>query len=372
MVGFRWIQMYFLLLQITEPVAGQLFLYVTVRDGDEVSLPCNSVIDDHENCDSTTWIFSDLGRSPPVVDLVRGGQIVEGAKDKSDRLSVSEKCSLVIKNVTYEDGARYGCRQLRSGRLLGPDAVVHLSVVTSEYLHHDVFKLSCQNNILKHYNNHDYSDEVTLLSLTMSPSSPVTEHEDNDEVTLRCSVWAYEGCEHTVKWLLQGQDVEEDNKDFKTSQSFCSTSLTFLTSHFIYTSRFNSFKCEVKDRDKVQQFSFRNSPSDWWLYVGVALGLAALLIVVVVIVVRCIKTRANQTRVDDKIVLTSNPAQSAPEDRQDPADPEEGVSYASISHPGTNSKAQVRGGEDAVTYSTVNHPSADDNNLYATINQPKK
>ncbi|XP_075940418.1 uncharacterized protein LOC142942118 [Anarhichas minor] len=204
----------------------------------------------------------------------------------------------------------------------------------------------------------------------------MTEDEDNDEVTLRCSVSTFGRYEHTVKWLLQGQDVDKDNKDFKTSQTECSTSLTFLTSHFIYTSRFNSFKCKVTDRDKVQQFSFRNSPSgdktDWWLYVGVSLGLAALLIVVVVIVVRCIKTRANRTRVDDNIVLTSNPAQSAPEDRQDPADPEEGVSYASISHPGTNSKARVRGGEDAVTYSTVNHPTADDNNLYATIDQPEK
>ncbi|KAK9531880.1 hypothetical protein VZT92_011273 [Zoarces viviparus] len=344
MVGFRWIQMYFLLLQITEPVAGQLVVFVTVRDGDEATLPCNSVMDDHENCDSTEWLFDDPRRTAAVL-LVRDGQIHKAAKDKSDRLSVSEKCSLIIKNVTDEDVGRYTCRQLRSGRQQGPDALIYLFGVT------------------------------------------MTEHEDDDEVTLRCSVKTYEGrCRHTVKWLLQGRDIDKDNKELNPSQSSCSASLTFLTSHFIYTSRFNSFKCEVTEGNKVQQFSFRNSPSDentgddtttathWGLYVGVALGLAALLIVVVVVVVvivRCSKTRANRTRVDDTIVLTSNPAQSAPGERQDPADPE-GVSYASISLPGTNSKARVRGSEDAVTYSTVNHPAADDNNLYATINQPKK
>ncbi|XP_068565178.1 uncharacterized protein [Cebidichthys violaceus] len=344
MVGFRWVLIHFLLLQITEPVAGQLSLYVTVRDGDEVTLPCNSLIDDQQNCDSTVWVFIDSRRTLPVVVLVRDGKIVEAAKAKSDRLSVSEKCSLVIKKVTDEDGSLYYCRQFRSEQQQGPDAGVLLSVVT------------------------------------------MTEHKNKDKVMLKCSVSTYLKCDHTVKWLLQGQVVDKDNKDLKTSQSSCSASLTFLTSHFISTSRFNSLKCQVTRGDKVQQFSFRNSPSGettgettgdktgWWLYIGVALGLAALLIIAVT-VVRCIKTRANRTQVDDNNVLTTNPAetQSAPEDRQDPADPEEGVSYASISHTGkTNSKAQVRGGEDAVTYSTVRHPSTADNNLYATVNRPPK
>ncbi|XP_075940082.1 uncharacterized protein LOC142941854 isoform X2 [Anarhichas minor] len=280
-----------------------------------------------KNCDSTEWIF-DAPRRRSAVYLVRDGKIHEEAKAKSDRLSVSEKCSLVIKNVKEEDVGRYDCRQLRSGQLLGENADVFLSVVTSEYLHHDVFKLSCQNNILKHYNNHDYSDEVTLLSLTMSPSSPVTEHEDNDEVTLRCSVLTSGPCEHRVKWLLQGQDVEEDNKDFKTSQSFCSTSLMFLTSHFIYTSRFNSFQCEVTRGDKVQQFSFRNSPSgddtitattestptedvtkaantttpsaissSWWRFISVSVGLAALIIIVVAVNIRA-RIKEKKTQMD--------------------------------------------------------------------------
>ncbi|KAK9531864.1 hypothetical protein VZT92_011262 [Zoarces viviparus] len=249
-----------LVLQFTAAATGQLVLLVTVRDGDEVTLPCNSVKDDHENCNSTVWLFDDP-RSTAAVLLVRDGKIVEAAKDKSDRLSVSENCSLVIKNVKDEDGGRYTCRQLISGQEQGHDAQVYLFVVN------------------------------------------MTEHEDDDEVTLRCSVSTYFGCRHTVKWLLQGRDVEEHNKDFNTSQSFCSASLTFLTSHFIYTSRFNSLKCNVTEGNKVQQFSFRNSLSGddtitattestpteddtkagWWRFIFVSVALAALIIIVVAV-----------------------------------------------------------------------------------------
>ncbi|KAK9531869.1 hypothetical protein VZT92_011264 [Zoarces viviparus] len=363
MSEFRWIKTFLsliLVLQFTAAATGQRYLDVTVRDGDEVTLPCNSVKDDHENCDSTEWIFIDSSRPAPVV-LVRDGKIHEAAKDKSDRLSVSEKCSLVIKNVTDEDGARYICRQFRSGQQQGPDPEVLLSVVT------------------------------------------MTEHKDDDEVTLRCSVKTSGPCYHTVKWLLQGQDVEEDHRDFRTSQSECSSSLTFLTSHFIYTSRFNSFQCEVTDRNKVQQFSFRNSLSGektgddtitattestpteddteaadtttppaissiWW-YVIVAAVLALLIISVALIQWK--RTKGNTTRTDGNVGMTSHPA---PVTSQDTADPEEGVSYASVSFiKKTNSKGQGRSkhddddDDDAVTYATVKSSSADPSMLYAAI-----
>ncbi|TNN23585.1 hypothetical protein EYF80_066293 [Liparis tanakae] len=105
MAEFRWIKATWflvLVLQFTAAATGQDDDSFIVRDGDEVSLPCKSVIDDHKNCDSTDWIFHDL-RTPGAEYLVSEGQIVAEAKDKSDRLSVSERCSLVIKNVTDED-----------------------------------------------------------------------------------------------------------------------------------------------------------------------------------------------------------------------------------------------------------------------------
>uniref|UniRef100_A0A3Q0RLY0 Immunoglobulin V-set domain-containing protein n=1 Tax=Amphilophus citrinellus TaxID=61819 RepID=A0A3Q0RLY0_AMPCI len=49
----------------------------------------------------------------PFSELVTLGQIKETAK--SDRLSVTADCSLIIKKVTDEDVGSYTCRQFRRG-----------------------------------------------------------------------------------------------------------------------------------------------------------------------------------------------------------------------------------------------------------------
>ncbi|XP_078030113.1 uncharacterized protein LOC144466546 isoform X3 [Epinephelus lanceolatus] len=358
MAEFRQIQMSLFLvtlLQFTAAVTGQFFHTFTVRGGDDITLSCENVTDGQDNCDSTTWVFS-KSRSTTTVALARGGQIVE--KAKLDRLSVTEKCFLGIKKVTDEDVGCYTCRKLTSEQRT---SAVILSVVT------------------------------------------MTEQKDTDEVILTCSVRTYERCAHTVKWLFQGQDVDKDNKDIKTSQSLCSASVTFLTSLYIYTSRYKLFTCAVTDGDRVQVFPFRsqssgedtttattesttttenNTTADSWVYIIVAVALAALLILIVAIIVWR-RTKGNKTQMSDTIGLTSNPAvtQAAPEPSQGTADPEDGVSYASISYTKkTNSKAQVlfKDEDDAVTYSTVKASSssagasADLTNLYATINKPNK
>ncbi|KAK1888750.1 Butyrophilin-like protein 1 [Dissostichus eleginoides] len=151
-----------------------------VRVGDEATLPCDNVIHDQDKCESTVWYYY-YSENTPVVTLVDRGQIQNNAKAKSHRLRVTEKCSLVIKKVTEENAGSYICRQFRSGQQ-GQDSVVYLSVVS------------------------------------------MTEHQDNDEVTLRCSVSTYGRCRHTVKWLIQGRDVVKDHREIKTSQSPCSAS----------------------------------------------------------------------------------------------------------------------------------------------------
>ena len=108
---------------------------MTVRAGDEVTLPCDNVIHDQDKCDSTSWYFY-YAPNTPAVTLFEDGQIHKEAKAKSDRLRVTEKCSLVIKKVTEEDAGLYVCRQIRSGQQ-GQTSWVYLSVVTSEYLHHN-------------------------------------------------------------------------------------------------------------------------------------------------------------------------------------------------------------------------------------------
>nr|XP_040017242.1 uncharacterized protein LOC120808410 [Gasterosteus aculeatus aculeatus] len=382
MAEFRGIQtslFLILMLQFTEAATGQR---LTVRDGDEVTLPCNSVTEDQNNCDSIVWLFTYLRSRPPVV-LVRNGKI-EKAKAESDRLSVLQNCSLVMKMVTRGDVGLYVCRQSRSGRR-HKDAEVHLSVVS------------------------------------------MTEETNRDEVTLRCSVWTYERCPRTVKWMNGGQDVDKD-KEVKTSRNSCFASLSFKTSHFFYTSSFTSLKCEVTDGDKVMQFSpsgdktgedtttttttteedtkggdttktsiIREASAEpqIWVYVLSAVVLVVLLIIIVFVVKwkinkgeRGDETQTHFKNIDVSMSLSGHVVSSVQ------AGPEDGVSYATISYTQkADSKAQsdddddddcatplkllcashhiVVGrsnhGDDAVTYSTVKASSADPSNVYASI-----
>ncbi|XP_033979758.1 uncharacterized protein LOC117477203 isoform X2 [Trematomus bernacchii] len=200
-----------LLLQLTA-VTGKRFF--TVKVGDEVTFPCTNVMDHQDKCDGTTWLYNESGGTA-VVTLVDRGQVGEEAKAKSDRLRVTENCSLGIKKVTEEDAGQYSCRQVRSGQQQGEDALVYLSVVR------------------------------------------MTEHQDNDEVTLRCSVTTNGWCRHTVKWLFNHQDVDEYQKDMKTSKD----SVTFLTSHVGYTSGFHLFTCQLTDDYTGYVSLFPFSPS---------------------------------------------------------------------------------------------------------------
>ena len=99
---------------------------------------------DQNKCDGTTWIFS-RSTNTAAVELIKLGQIGENAKAKSDRLSVTADCSLVIKKVTVEDAGWYVCQQFNRSGQLQPDlgSLVVLSVVSSEYLHHNVFSSNC-------------------------------------------------------------------------------------------------------------------------------------------------------------------------------------------------------------------------------------
>ncbi|XP_039455179.1 uncharacterized protein LOC120433256 isoform X1 [Oreochromis aureus] len=134
MAAFTWIQMSSLLILMLQfkgtTEQHQTDQTVTAGRGHDVTLPCKNVIQGQHNCISTTWLFSD---SSSTVSIFEFGQNKE-AKRKSDRLSVSADCSLVIKKVTDQDVGRYTCRQFktRGGSQEGPDFIIDLSVINSE------------------------------------------------------------------------------------------------------------------------------------------------------------------------------------------------------------------------------------------------
>ncbi|XP_078130554.1 uncharacterized protein LOC144533206 isoform X5 [Sander vitreus] len=253
MAEFRRIQItlfVILLLQFTA-VTGQNPLSFTVRAGDDVTLPCENVIKQKNNCYQTTWLSSRKGEA--AVALIELGQVKNQIpKTKSDRLSVTEKCSLVIKNVTCEDVGRYTCRQFyKSGGQQGPEAVVHLSVVNIE------------------------------------------EHLNTDTVILICSVLTYDGCDHTVKWLYEGNE-----NDVEISTHTCSASVTF-PSHLNQ----KLLKCNVTDKKNGNTLQFdvslRSSHEEtgrWRVIMG-SVGLAALVITVVAVNI-WIRTKGNRTQMD--------------------------------------------------------------------------
>ncbi|XP_036942291.1 uncharacterized protein LOC119012498 isoform X2 [Acanthopagrus latus] len=272
MVQFKWIQMSLFvtaMLQFTG-AAENLPASFTVTVGDDVTLTCENVIKPQQQCNSTVWTFSGLG-SKQVVELVELGQIGKDVKAK-DRLSVTEKCSLVIKKVTVEDVGRYICEQYeyRGAPKSSPDSVVYLSVVS------------------------------------------MTEHQNHDEVTLNCSVWTYEPCRHTVKWLYEGKECSVTDGD-KEQQLFPfrlqssgkkpgettattttakppPTPLLTATTESSDTSRTKRTSTTVRRADDAS-----SGPQVGWRYIIVSVGLSALLISVVTVSMWT-RTKGNKTQ----------------------------------------------------------------------------
>ncbi|XP_067338957.1 uncharacterized protein [Channa argus] len=243
----------FLILTLQFTATNGKMFYFTVRAGDKVTLPCENLTVDQDPCDGTTWSFQ---KSKTTVKLFENGTIQEEAKVKSDRLSVTVNCAVVIKRVTVDDAGLYVCQQ--SGPQQGEESVVYLFVVS------------------------------------------MTEEKNSENVTLTCSVSTFVWCNPTVEWLFEGNGT--DFKDMKTSQGSCSDTVT-LTTHLSQESKIRKLlKCSVKDSysGAVHHFTFINQSSDSPLVLRciiVSVGLAALIVSVVTVNVWT-RTKGNKTQME--------------------------------------------------------------------------
>ncbi|XP_067337843.1 uncharacterized protein [Channa argus] len=229
------------MLQFTDPVFGQ-FSYFLVNGGHDITLPCETVKVAQDKCNSTDWLYEALGSSKEV-KLVKLGTISEEAKSKPDRLSVTEKCSLLIKKVTDEDVGLYTCKQILQVGKRRESTQIHLSLVT------------------------------------------ITERMDDKNVTLNCSVSSFGGRRYTVKWLCQGTDVETDSKYLVVSLTYWYTTVSLVESRVPSGSVLNSFTCEVTDRftGKVNWFPSRPQQTGLLRLIIVSVGLLTLIIIVVAV-----------------------------------------------------------------------------------------
>ncbi|XP_062241706.1 uncharacterized protein LOC133951651 isoform X6 [Platichthys flesus] len=266
------ISLHLLLVLILFTALAEQYSSIIIRAGAEVTLPCHNVRDDHVNCGATDWVFydSETNGSPHV--FVKGQLDTSViSKSKADRLRLAANCSLVIREVTAEDAGDYICRQF---------------VLTDE--------------------NH-----VVFISVVN-----VTEEERTDEVTLSCSVSTFKTSVLTVKWLFMNMDVDENNKELKTSQSRRSATVSFSKSHSVHKMKnYGSLTCKVKDDYTEETFAFippssgKNKPApgnnemstDWWWYIRLVVGCATIVTLVVIL----IKWRGNKIQGRDVAVAYS-------------------------------------------------------------------
>ncbi|XP_038818742.1 uncharacterized protein LOC120019517 [Salvelinus namaycush] len=117
------------LLYLLTGVSGET-LSMFSREGDDVRLPCNNVV--NPDCSSTTWTYN---RGGTAIELVSLGKVIKQQQlnNMADRLSVRSDCSLHVSDVRAEDAGLYTCRQFlaKTGPRQREDAHVLLSVLTS-------------------------------------------------------------------------------------------------------------------------------------------------------------------------------------------------------------------------------------------------
>ncbi|XP_041950682.1 uncharacterized protein LOC121711288 [Alosa sapidissima] len=327
--------------------------------GGTATLPCANVLD--PNCSSTTWLYGSTG---PIDELFGHGKIKpENAKNRSERLSLSNNCSLHITNVTTEDAGLYTCQQFPrvGGQQFEDDAPVYLAV------------------------------------LHVSAFSRETEMEPGSHVTLHCLLHTHDNCTKSVghkgvslSWVDQtGSDLSNITHRQIRTTSMCSTTPTVEIRAKHSTSTQRTWRCQLAAGGKVQTtatYTIRgngttastNSGVALIAGVGVSISVlaAAALIIIVVIRKREIHAEGEHTLSQSRTsatALQSVPAVNSSANEEEGAD----LHYEALQHLNpTPAGPSAKQSEHTVTYSTIMQLSGgedqssrpvDPNAVYATV-----
>ncbi|CDQ77633.1 unnamed protein product [Oncorhynchus mykiss] len=310
------------------------------RVGDDVSLPCNNVV--NPDCSSTIWIYNRAG-STGTIQKVTLGKIKSDPTERADRLSLGSNCSLHVSDVGAEDVGLYTCRQFltETGPQHGGDADVDLSV------------------------------------LTISSTTPVTDLKPNVIMTLRCSLLTDTGnrtcrsrfslswvpktgtnaqvtqdssCDITLSVTLQKKDNNRKWTCTLTGKGNVKISIDF-------TSTFSDIEEKTTDSDDVissvpgstastaRPALSTTSPSssgsqDLFLMVTVGVALAAAVCVTAVVIIVRRRRDKNQEPTDNSIGLNAV-NHSTPPTNEDKSQPADRITYASIDHFNQNPPERV-------------------------------
>ncbi|XP_041660855.1 uncharacterized protein LOC121521166 [Cheilinus undulatus] len=404
MEGNKWIYIFgFLtvLLQFAARADGIKDLYITARVGDDATLTCENVLRDQPNCSSTTWTDSFKN---PAEELVKHGQIKRPGS-KSDRLAVREDCSLVIKKVTHEDVGRYSCQQYTSGGKHGDDAQVDLSVLTMTeiskkpkqlrchvisnqcihkvkwlYKHTDVKQMTTQTHCFTdltlepHHNIDSLQCEVTgdnnrQLFPFRPPSSG--DKPDNGNGNTKSTAKKGRTAKPTEKNATPGTKTTPasgNDESSTTGHGNGSKKSTTQTSTTQSTEKNTTPGTTTTPASGNEKSSTTGDALPLWLWLVIILAGVALitLLIVVVKTIRWKRTEGNRAEMTDNA-----------------ADPEDGITYASISYTRKKkNKNEAQGKDDdddgTVTYATVKMTpsssagvtaSADPSTVYTTVNR---
>ncbi|XP_075871419.1 uncharacterized protein LOC142881193 [Nelusetta ayraudi] len=341
MFGGHWVKMC-VFVALLLPVAVAERQFVAVRNGDKVTLSCRRQL---HSCRSINWLFA--GRSFQTILLVKEGKVSQQYVEEYGALSLTSDCSLDIMKITEELAGQFTCRWSSTYQDL---ETIYLSVVTLTRT--DNHQLSCSVT-----SQGSFIHKVRWLYDGKPYSQPEPRYGSQHTVSM-C-----QDCEEPLQEELFSCEVWSDSTDVQLFPLIHQTEGHDGTTPRPTTTGSTGSSGSAGGNSREPQ---PGVPS-WWSFAVAAAAAVALLAILVVVII-CHRAKGKKTQQDDNTNAlyeqihqhNSNPVvdQSSVEERQQVAEPDEGVSYASISYIKKRPKVTVEvtdedNGGDAVTYSTI-------------------